>query len=83
MASASAPAPAQTVAIVGRSGSGKSTVVNLLPRFYEVTGGSVLLDGRDVREYPIERLRAQMSLVSQDVVLFNDTIQQHRVRPPG
>ncbi len=67
----------ETVAIVGRSGSGKSTIVNLLPRFYDVTGGSVLIDGKDVREYPLERLRAQMSLVSQDVVLFNDTIRSN------
>src|SRR5512139_252780 len=67
----------ETIAIVGRSGSGKSTIVNLLPRFYDVSAGSVLLDGRDVREYPLERLRAQMSLVSQDVVLFNDTIRSN------
>jgi subfamily B ATP-binding cassette protein MsbA len=67
----------ETVAIVGRSGSGKSTIVNLLPRFYDVTGGTVLLDGRDVSDYPLERLRAQMSLVSQDVVLFNDTIRSN------
>ena len=67
----------ETIAIVGRSGSGKSTVVNLLPRFYDVSAGSVLLDGLDVREYPLERLRAQMSLVSQDVVLFNDTIRSN------
>jgi subfamily B ATP-binding cassette protein MsbA len=65
----------ETIAIVGRSGSGKSTIVNLLPRFYDVTGGAVMLDGQDVRDYPLERLRAQMSLVSQDVVLFNDTIR--------
>jgi subfamily B ATP-binding cassette protein MsbA len=67
----------QTVAIVGRTGSGKSTVVSLLPRFYDVTGGSVLLDGHDIREYPLASLRAQMSLVSQDVVLFNDTIRSN------
>jgi ATP-binding cassette, subfamily B, bacterial MsbA len=67
----------ETVAIVGRSGSGKSTIANLLPRFYDVTGGAVMLDGRDVRDYPLERLRAQMSLVSQDVVLFNDTIRSN------
>jgi subfamily B ATP-binding cassette protein MsbA len=67
----------ETVAIVGRSGSGKSTIVNLLPRFYDVTAGAVLIDGKDVREYPMEGLRAQMSLVSQDVVLFNDTIRSN------
>lgn len=70
-------APGQTVAIVGRSGSGKSTIVNLLPRFYDATSGSVLLDGHDVREYPLYDLRTQMSLVSQDVVLFNDTIRNN------
>jgi ABC-type multidrug transport system fused ATPase/permease subunit len=67
----------QTVAIVGRSGSGKSTIVSLLPRFYDLTAGSLLLDGHDIRDYPLPRLRAQMSLVSQDVVLFNDTIRSN------
>ncbi len=67
----------ETLAIVGRSGSGKSTIVNLLPRFYDVAAGAVLLDGCDVRDYPLDRLRAQMSLVSQDVVLFNDTIRSN------
>ena len=76
-ASASRRRAGETIAIVGRSGSGKSTIVNLLPRFYDVTGGAVMLDGEDVREYPLERLRAQMSLVSQDVVLFNDTIRSN------
>ena len=71
----------ETMAIVGRSGSGKSTLVGLLPRFYDVTAGRVLLDGHDVREYGLFDLRRQISLVSQDVVLFNDTIRgQHRVR---
>jgi subfamily B ATP-binding cassette protein MsbA len=67
--------PGKTVAIVGRSGSGKSTLVSLLPRFYDVKSGAVLLDGHDVREYRLEDLRNQVSLVSQDVVLFNDTIR--------
>src|SRR5262245_32225730 len=67
----------ETIAIVGRSGSGKSTVASLVPRFYDVTAGAVLLDGADVREYPLERLRAQVSLVSQDVVMFNDTIRSN------
>ncbi|MEE8463934.1 MAG: ATP-binding cassette domain-containing protein, partial [Gammaproteobacteria bacterium] len=61
-------------AIVGRSGSGKSTLVSLLPRFYDPDQGSVRLDGCDIREYALSDLRAQISLVSQDVVLFNDTI---------
>jgi ATP-binding cassette, subfamily B, bacterial MsbA len=66
--------PGETVAIVGRSGSGKSTLVGLVPRFYDVQQGAVLLDGVDVREYRLTDLRSQVSLVSQDVVLFNDTI---------
>ncbi|MFO1410475.1 MAG: ATP-binding cassette domain-containing protein, partial [Steroidobacteraceae bacterium] len=66
--------PGQTLAIVGRSGSGKSTLMSLLPRFYDPTAGVVLLDGVDIREYPLHDLRAQMSLVTQDVVLFNDSI---------
>ncbi|MEY4932748.1 MAG: hypothetical protein RLZZ403_1068 [Pseudomonadota bacterium] len=65
----------QTLAIVGRSGSGKSTLVNLLPRFYDVASGAVMVDGHDVRDYELQSLRQQVSLVSQDVVLFNDTIR--------
>ncbi|MGH8253490.1 MAG: lipid A export permease/ATP-binding protein MsbA [Steroidobacteraceae bacterium] len=68
-----------TVAIVGRSGSGKSTLVSLLPRFYDPSSGEVLLDGVDVREYRLRDLRAQISLVSQDVVVFNDTIRNNIV----
>jgi subfamily B ATP-binding cassette protein MsbA len=64
----------QTLAIVGRSGSGKSTLVSLLPRFYDVTSGQVLLDDIPLAEYSLAALRQQISLVSQDVVLFNDTI---------
>ena len=62
------------LAIVGRSGSGKTTLVGLLPRFYDVDSGRVLLDGVDVRAYRLKDLRRQVSLVSQDVVLFDDTI---------
>jgi subfamily B ATP-binding cassette protein MsbA len=69
--------PGETVAIVGRSGSGKTTLVGLVPRFYDVQRGSVLLDGIDVREYRLKDLRSQVSLVSQDVVLFNDTIRNN------
>jgi subfamily B ATP-binding cassette protein MsbA len=69
--------PGETVAIVGRSGSGKTTLVGLVPRFYDVDQGSVLLDGVDVREYRLTDLRSQVSLVSQDVVLFNDTIRNN------
>jgi len=64
----------QTLAIVGRSGSGKSTLVSLLPRFYDPTSGQILIDGRPAIDYRLESLRAQISLVSQEVVLFNDTI---------
>lgn len=71
-------APAgQSLAIVGRSGSGKSTLVNLLPRFYDVKSGRILIDGADVREYDLHNLREQISVVSQDVVLFNDTIRNN------
>ena len=69
--------PGETVAIVGRSGSGKTTLVGLVPRFYDVQQGAVLLDGVDVREYRLADLRSQVSLVSQDVVLFNDTIRNN------
>lgn len=69
--------PGDTVAIVGRSGSGKSTLVNLLPRFYEVTAGAVSIDGRDVRDYELTNLREQIALVSQDIVLFNDSIRNN------
>jgi subfamily B ATP-binding cassette protein MsbA len=63
-----------TVALVGQSGSGKSTLVSLLPRFYDPDEGAVLLDGEDVRSYTLRDLRRQIALVSQDVVLFDDTI---------
>ena len=69
--------PGETVAIVGRSGSGKTTLVGLVPRFFDVQQGSVLLDGIDVREYRLTDLRSQVSLVSQDVILFNDTIRNN------
>jgi subfamily B ATP-binding cassette protein MsbA len=64
----------KSIAIVGHSGSGKSTLVGLLPRFYDVTSGEIFLDGRPVREYRLDALRDNISLVSQDIVLFNDTI---------
>jgi subfamily B ATP-binding cassette protein MsbA len=64
----------EKVALVGRSGGGKTTLVNLLPRFYELQQGLVLLDGIDVRALTLKNLRSQFSLVSQDVVLFNDTV---------
>jgi len=64
----------EKVALVGRSGGGKTTLVNLLPRFYELQQGLVLLDGVDVRAVKLRSLREQFALVSQDIVLFNDTI---------
>jgi subfamily B ATP-binding cassette protein MsbA len=64
----------KSLAIVGQSGSGKSTLAGLLPRFYDVDGGDILLDGRPIREYTLKSLRDNVSLVSQDVILFNDTI---------
>jgi subfamily B ATP-binding cassette protein MsbA len=66
--------PGEKIALVGRSGGGKTTLVNLLPRFYELQQGRVLLDGIDVRALTLKNLRAQFALVSQDVVLFNDTV---------
>ncbi|HEY5654487.1 MAG TPA: lipid A export permease/ATP-binding protein MsbA [Woeseiaceae bacterium] len=66
--------PGQTIAIVGRSGGGKSTLVSLLPRFYDVDSGTILVDGVPIEDYRLDNLRSNISLVSQDVVLFNDTI---------
>ena len=65
----------ETVALVGPSGGGKSTLSELIPRFYDVNGGEVLFDGIPVGEYKQESLRAKMSIVSQETVLFNDTIE--------
>lgn len=64
----------QMVAIVGRSGAGKTTLVNLLPRFYDVTSGAVTIDGRDLRDVTLASLRAQIGMVTQETVLFDDTI---------
>ncbi|MDZ7751675.1 MAG: lipid A export permease/ATP-binding protein MsbA [Gammaproteobacteria bacterium] len=67
--------PGETLALVGPSGSGKSTLVSLIPRFYEVDAGRILLDGRDIAEVNLEVLRARITLVSQEPVLFNDTVR--------
>ncbi len=67
-------APGQSVAFVGRSGSGKTTLVSLLARFYDVTDGSIEIDGHDIRDISLESLRANIALVSQHITLFNDTI---------
>ena len=69
--------PRTTLAIVGKSGSGKSTLVSLLPRFYDPQQGAVLFDGVDIREHSLTDIRNQVSIVSQDVVLFNDTIRNN------
>jgi ATP-binding cassette, subfamily B, bacterial MsbA len=66
-----------SLAIVGRSGSGKSTLVNLLPRFYDASAGSVRIDGHDVRDYELRNLREQIAVVTQEVVLFDDTIRNN------
>jgi subfamily B ATP-binding cassette protein MsbA len=69
--------PGKSLAIVGHSGGGKSTLVSLLPRFYDVNNGEILLDGTPIRDYTLKNLRDNISLVSQDVVLFNDTIENN------
>jgi ATP-binding cassette, subfamily B, bacterial MsbA len=66
--------PGETVALVGGSGGGKTTLVNLLPRFYSPSSGRILLDGQDLQALTLDSLRANIALVSQDVVLFNDSI---------
>jgi subfamily B ATP-binding cassette protein MsbA len=81
----------QMVAIVGRSGAGKTTLVNLLPRFFDVTAGAIQIDGRDVRGVTLKSLRAQIGIVTQETVLFDDTIANNiaygtsssRRRPTG
>jgi ATP-binding cassette subfamily B protein len=69
--------PGETVAILGATGSGKSTLVNLIPRFYDVNEGRVLLDGVDVREMPLEQLRAQTGVALQEAVLFTGTVRDN------
>jgi subfamily B ATP-binding cassette protein MsbA len=78
----------QVVAIVGLSGAGKTTLVNLLPRFYDVTAGAILIDGVDVRDVTLASLRAQIGIVTQETVLFDDTIANNIAygspgAPPG
>ncbi len=67
----------RTVALVGPSGAGKSTILNLIPRFYDVDSGSVSIDGQDVRDVTLASLRGAVALVSQDVMMFNDTIRNN------
>lgn len=69
--------PGQTVAILGATGSGKSSIINLIPRFYDVTGGKVLVDGHDVREVTLESLRTQIGIVLQETNLFTGTLRDN------
>jgi subfamily B ATP-binding cassette protein MsbA len=69
--------PGQRVALVGRSGAGKSTLVSLIPRFYDQCSGEILLDGRPLADYDLQSLRDQIALVTQQVVLFNDTLERN------
>jgi ATP-binding cassette subfamily B protein len=69
--------PGQTVAILGRTGSGKSTIINLIPRFYDVTSGSISIDGFDVRDVTLESLRSQIGIVLQESTLFSGTIREN------
>jgi subfamily B ATP-binding cassette protein MsbA len=64
----------QRIALVGSSGAGKTTLVNLLPRFYDVTGGAILINGTDIRDFSLKSLRQAMSIVTQETVLFNETV---------
>lgn len=67
--------PGKLTALVGRSGAGKTTIINLIPRFYDVQSGEILIDGQDVRSLTLASLRGHIALVSQDVTIFDDTIQ--------
>ena len=66
-----------TLAIVGQSGSGKSTLVNLIPRFYEISNGKVTIDDCDIKDIQLENLRSHVSIVSQNTVLFNDSVKNN------
>jgi subfamily B ATP-binding cassette protein MsbA len=70
-------APGEVVAIVGSSGSGKTTLVHLLPRFFDVTRGKLLIDGHDVRDLTVSSLRSEIAIVTQDTILFNDTVRNN------
>jgi subfamily B ATP-binding cassette protein MsbA len=67
----------EMVALVGSSGSGKTTLVNLIPRFYEPTAGRILIDGVDIQSYTLRSLRSQIGMVSQDVILFDDSVRNN------
>ena len=67
----------KTIALVGSSGAGKSTLADLVPRFHDVTGGEVLIDGVNIKEYSLHSVRSQMSIVTQEPILFNDSIENN------
>jgi subfamily B ATP-binding cassette protein MsbA len=67
----------EVIAFVGMSGGGKTTLVNLIPRFYEVTSGQILIDGHDIRDVTLESLRSQIAIVTQQTILFNDTVRNN------
>ncbi|MBR4064803.1 MAG: ABC transporter ATP-binding protein [Tidjanibacter sp.] len=67
----------ETVALVGPSGGGKSTISDLIPRFYDVTAGEILIDGRNIKDYTLDSLRDKFGMVSQETILFNDTIENN------
>ena len=69
--------PGETIGVIGGTGAGKSALVNLIPRFYDATAGSVRIDGVDVRDYPIADLRARVGMVPQQAVLFRGTIREN------
>jgi subfamily B ATP-binding cassette protein MsbA len=67
----------EIIAIVGTSGAGKSTIANLIPRFYDVSAGAITIDGTDIRDVTLKSLRDQISMVTQEIILFNDTIKNN------
>ncbi|MBR1703900.1 MAG: ATP-binding cassette domain-containing protein, partial [Clostridia bacterium] len=69
--------PGETYALVGSSGAGKSTLISLVPRLYDVLDGSILMDGKDLRDWPLQELRKHIGFVTQDTFLFNDTIREN------
>lgn len=69
--------PGETVAFIGSTGSGKSTLIQLIPRFYDVTKGRILIDGHDVRDYPLQTLRQKIGYIPQKALLFSGTIEEN------
>ncbi|OIP62587.1 MAG: hypothetical protein AUK29_08140 [Nitrospirae bacterium CG2_30_53_67] len=69
--------PGEVIALVGASGEGKTTMVNLVPRFYDVTRGAIRIDGRDIRDVTMKSLRSQIAMVTQETILFNDTVRNN------